>query len=111
MLFRSILNAGALAQTVEDMKTALEQTQQFNFLKHYNDNLRNVEIAESDVNENFTGWIKIPSHKNDPENFKQNVEKLKTLSHPNWCTSSSMAQPYLSEGDFHIYMENGKPKL
>lgn len=106
-----LLNAGALAQTIEDMNTALEQTQQFNFIKHYNENLRKVEMAKVGTNNNFTGWIKIPSQKKDPENFKQNIEKLKALSHPNWCTSSSMAQPYLSNGDFHIYMEDGKPKV
>ena len=48
---------------------------------------------------------------NDPENFEANVEKLKTLSHKNWCTKSFNAEPYLSQGDFHVYLENGEPKL
>lgn len=47
----------------------------------------------------------------DPENFEKNVEKLKTLSHRNWCTKSFNAEPYLAEGDFHVYLENGTPKL
>ena len=31
-------------------------------------------------------------------------EKLKTLSHNSWCTKSFNADPYLSKGDFHVYL-------
>ena len=58
-----------------------------------------------------TKWIKIPSKEHDSENFEQNVEKLKTLSHKSWCTKSNNAEPYLAKGDFHIFLENGQPKL
>ena len=51
------------------------------------------------------------SEKNNPANFEANVEKLKTLSYKTWCTKSFNAEPYLSEGDFHVYLENGQPKL
>ncbi len=106
-----IINAGALAQTVEEMNIELEKSQQFNFITHYVENLRNVELAIDKTHSIQDGWVKIPSKENDFANFATNVQKLKTLSHPSWCTSSSMAQPYLSEGDFHIYIEGGKPKL
>ena len=33
------------------------------------------------------------------------------FSHKTWCTKSSNAEPYLWQGDFHVYLENGKPKL
>ena len=36
---------------------------------------------------------------------------LKSLSHPSWCTKSFAAAPYLKQGDFHVYLENGKSKL
>ena len=108
-----ILNAGALAKTVEEMEIVLSRANpQFSFIKHYNKNLRTVEMGmNNQVANSFTGWIKIPSLENDPENFAANVNKLKTLSHLNWCTSSYNAKPYLSKGDFHIFMDNGSPKV
>ena len=68
-------------------------------------------MKDSSTGETMTGWVVIPSKENDPENFEKNVEKLKTLSHNNWCTKSFNAEPYLSQGDFHVYLENGEPKL
>ena len=53
----------------------------------------------------------IPSEEHDPENFEANVEKLKALSYKTWCTKSFNAKPYLTKGDFHIYLEDGEPKL
>ncbi len=122
------LNQGVLADTVTEIEKELENNPktQFNFIKKYTDNLKKLEmnIDDSNVNNNLkncckgsfldstgTGWVMIPSLKNDPENFDKNVEKLQALSHNNWCTSSYNARPYLEEGDFHVYLENGKPKL
>ena len=42
---------------------------------------------------------------------RNDIDKLKTLSYKTWCTKSFNAEPYLSEGDFHVYLENGQPKL
>lgn len=109
-----LLNAGALAKTVEEMEASINEQKnpQYNFLNHYVENLRETEqIGDKKISESFDGWIIIPSKKNDNENFAKNVEKLKTLSHPNWCTASLNAEPYLSQGDFHIYMEAGKPRV
>ena len=61
---------------------------------------------------NKTGWIVIPSLKNDPENFEDNKEILSAYSRPNgWCTGSGMAHQYLSGGDFHLYIDNGKAEV
>jgi len=56
-------------------------------------------------------WIRIPSKKHDPENFADNVNKLKALSLPNWCTHTFNAEPYLSKGDFYVFRSNGKTEL
>ena len=77
----------------------------------YQNKLRSYYLEDTNTGETGTKWIVIPSKKHDPENFEKNVEKLKTLSHKSWCTKSYNAQPYLSEGDFHVYLENGQPKL
>lgn len=108
-----VFNAGALAKTVEEMEIILNtKNPQFNFIKHYENNLRTVEMGmNTQTAGSYTGWIKIPSQTNDPENFTTNVEKLKTLSHPNWCTASFNARPYLAKGDFHLFMDNGNPKV
>ena len=56
-------------------------------------------------------WIRIPSKINDPENFADNVNKLKALSLHNWCTHTFYAEPYLSKGDFYVFRSNGKTEL
>lgn len=66
---------------------------------------------EQDTGETETKWVKIPSKEHDPKNFDKNVEKLKILSYKSWCIKSFNAKPYLEKWDFHIYLENGKPKM
>ncbi|MDR1168508.1 MAG: hypothetical protein LBK53_06450, partial [Heliobacteriaceae bacterium] len=108
------LNPGVLADTVEQIKNILKDNREcmVDFNKIYRNNLRLYAMGsdKTDTGETETRWVVIPSKKNDPENFEDNVERLKALSHRSWCTKSFNAQPYLSEGDFHIYLENGKPK-
>ena len=108
-----VLNKGVLAATVTELEERLKANpkENFDFNKMYQNNLRTSFMKDSDTGETMTGWVIIPSKTNDPVNFEKNVEKLKTLSHKNWCTKSFNAEPYLSEGDFHVYLENGQPKL
>ena len=108
-----VLNKGVLAKTVEETQKTLETNPkaQFDFEKIYRKNLQKEVTDNYGADNDYTGWIVIPSKKNDPENFEANVEKLKALSHPSWCTKSYNAEPYLSGGDFHVYLENGKPAL
>ena len=77
----------------------------------YQNRLRNYYLEDTNTGETGTKWVVIPSKKHDPKNFDKNVERLKTLSHKSWCTKSYNAAPYLSDGDFHVYLENGQPKL
>ncbi len=108
-----VLNKGVLADTVYNLKKDLktEHIKSFDFNKKYTNNLRAYYMEDSTTPEGATDWIKIPSKEHDEANFEQNVEKLKALSHKSWCTKSNNAEPYLSKGDFHIYLENGQPKL
>lgn len=110
-----ILNKGVLAQTIDEIQERLKKDKnyQFNFNKLYLNNLQ-LFYTSNDLQEpqsNYTGWVLIPSYENDKENFEANVEKLKTLSHSGWCTKTFNAEPYLKTGDFHIYLEEGKPKV
>jgi len=110
-----LLNPGVLGQTVEQIAKSLEadKTYNFNFAKTYQNNLRMYEMGsddDMDTGETETKWIEIPSQENDPGNFEKNVGKLKTLSHRSWCTKTTHAKEYLEKGDFHVYLENGKPK-
>lgn len=108
-----VLNKGVLADTVETLNKQLkgDNKYQFNFGKMYQTKLNALYLETEDNGSDFTGWVKIPSKQHDTENFEANVDKLKTLSHKNWCTKSYNAEPYLKDGDFHVYLENGKPKL
>ena len=110
-----VLNKGVLADCIYeiDKNTHNDPKYQFDLNKMYQNKLRAfyLDDIETDTGETATKWVVIPSKKHDPENFEANVEKLKTLSYKTWCTKSNNAKPYLAEGDFHVYLENGKPKL
>lgn len=73
------------------------------------------ELRESYLNNKYTDkvgeWVIIPSKEKDTKNFNANVQELKTLSNYTWCTNNSKAEPYLEQGDFHIYLENSQPKI
>ena len=108
-----VLNKGVLANTIYELKEDLKQSPKinFDFNKTYKNKLREFYMGDIKSEGGETKWIIIPSQKKDADNFDSNVEKLKTLSHSSWCTKSNNAEPYLSKGDFHIYLEDGQPKL
>ena len=114
-----ILDKGILASTIQNITDLLKENPkaQINFYKLYQTRLMKKYASDIQPTENNgphsnqTGWIIIPSKENDPQHFEENVKKLKTLSHDSWCTKTYNAEPYLTEGDFHVYLENGKPKL
>ena len=112
-----VLNKGVLADTIIQMQKELSNLKpneeaQYNFDKEYKLNLqKNILSEEKTLDANLNGWIIIPSKENDLENFEANLDKLKIFSHDSWCTKGFKAEPYLQKGNFHIYMENGKPKL
>ena len=110
-----VLNKGVLADCIYEIaeNTKNDPKYQFDLNKMYQNKLRAfyIDDIETDTGETATKWVVIPSKEHDPDNFEANVEKLKALSYKSWCTKSFNAEPYLAKGDFHIYIENGKPKL
>ena len=108
-----IFNKKVLDDTLDEVKNSLSKDRkyQFDFGKIYKSNLRKMYIENSSFKADESKWIIIPSQINDPDNFESNIEKLQTLSSHEWCTKQGGARVYLSDGDMHIYMEQGKPKL
>ena len=110
-----VLDKGILAQTIDEINSEVKNNPktQVNFNKLYRLNLQKMTLEDMDnnIDSSQTDWICIPSYKNDPINFSENVNRLKRLSYKSWCTASFDAEPYLKQGDFHIYLENGRPKL
>ncbi len=107
------LNREVFEQTINQITKMLEKNpkEQINFERVYNENLQKQYFDGEDGVSKYTGWVIIPSMKKDFENFEQNADKLKVLSYRNWCTKSGKAKPYLEMGDFHIYFEEGRPKI
>lgn len=111
------LDQDVLADTIYNLQKGLEadpNKKEYNFNKTYQKNLRLLFMwdEESSTGTDMTGWVVISSQKNDPDNIKTNIEKLKLFSHKDWCTAkTSKAKLALSKGDFHIYLDNGNPKL
>ncbi|OGI04502.1 MAG: hypothetical protein A2Y25_06095 [Candidatus Melainabacteria bacterium GWF2_37_15] len=114
-----VLDKRALADTIGELRDATKKGGRldFNFINKYKQNLvkglsglENQDVSsEAGV---MTGWVRIPSKKNDPENFEANVKKMQALSCETWCTKGEgHARAYLEEGDDHLYIENGKTKV
>ncbi len=108
-----VLNKGILADTVFEIDKNIKENKKYSFdlNKMYQKKIQESFFETDETNNNITQWVVIPSKNQDRENFPENVNKLKQLSHKNWCTKSFNAEPYLSEGEFHVYLENGKPKI
>lgn len=107
------LNREILDKTMNEVRETLKQNpkRQFDFGKMYSENLHDMYTKAMHIDENTTGWIIIPSKENDPVNYYENVKVLQNLSDKHWCTKHGGADLYLRDGDFHIYMEKGVPKL
>ena len=88
--------------TVSEMKKQLELNpkRQFDFDKLYKQNLAKKYITEekrrqglpSDYAKPF--WIKIDSRGASPSEFEENIQKLKAMSSPLWCTSKEHKIPF-----------------
>lgn len=111
------LNTNVLNSTLSEITSISKNNPKFdcfNSLYETNLNKETMGVLENDNGEKiegYTGWKIIKSKIHDEENFSENVKKLKILSYKTWCTGKDMAEPYLNDGDFHIYMENGRPKI
>lgn len=112
-----VLHKGVLSDSIGQFSGNLKQNRRAipNFAKMYQNNLRleytKGEGLEHGEFESPALWVKIPSQKHDPENFEQNVKKLKSLSHQSWCTRSTHAEEYLGRGDFYVYIKDNEPKV
>lgn len=109
-------NAKALEQTVADFESIQPLSRKtrckdISFLDMYTHRLRDNILEERGLSEHSEAvWVKIPSYKHDPKNFRKNVSDVEVLSYKNWCTRSSVdkAEDVLKDGDFYIYLERGK---
>jgi len=104
-------NALAVATAYGDMGDGMGQV---NFIKSYRKALTEIETMEmeSSKSNEKDGWLRIPSQSNDPANFEDNIQKLKNLSIPRgWCTGVNMARPYLSGGDFWLFIQGGEARV
>ena len=108
-----VFNKDILNNTLNELKEKLAQDKKslFDFGKMYKTNLRKMYLKKSSASNDEAKWIIIPTKINDPEHFNENIEKLQTLSCHEWCTKHGGAGFYLTDGDFHIFMDHGKPKL
>ena len=108
------LNAAALAGVWDKMHAT--QIPQFDIMKTYNKEvIKSTRDQQEAIEErkDVTGWIRVPSKINDPENFNKNVRYLMSLCQgKKVCVErDGMARSYLNQGDFHIYLENGDTKV
>lgn len=108
-----VLNKKVLDECINEIEknTKADSKFQFNLNKIYTTKLREFYLQNSQESIDEGKWIVIPSKEHDFANFDKNVKQLKSLSYKNWSTHSFQAESYLKSRDFHIYLENGKPKI
>ncbi len=103
------LDVGVLDKTLEKIKVGFEKDKHFSygFSNMYRKNLTEEMLENSFAAKEKTGWILIPSKSHAPENFAQNVERLRALSYSTWCTANTAGKHHLELGDFHFYVVDG----
>ena len=91
---------------------AINPNQQINTWKIYKEKVGDILFADiRHTDKNGSGWKLIPSKDRDPNNFIENKETLMDLSVGHgWCIGKSerIADQYLGNGDFWMYIENIK---
>ena len=112
----SILNKEVLKQTMDEIDEEFINNgakRELSFNKIYSDNLRAnyLQGIIPDENGNNANWVIIPSRSEDIDNFEYNAEMLQALSHKEWCTKSYKAPAYITNGAFHIYIDEGKTRI
>ena len=107
------LNAEILGGVWDDITN--KGVDQMNILKRYKKLVVKAEkdkLQEEGVEETESGgsWVEIKGGENaTPEELKENIDRLKNLSQgTGWCTARGMADRYLPQGDFHLYLKNDK---
>lgn len=103
------INAEILGLVWDELAT--QGSTQMNILKRYSKIASEVDKQSVEKIGTKEGgeWIRIPSESSDSKNFRSNVDKLKRFSMgTGWCTAYGNAEPYLSQGDFWLYLMDGK---
>lgn len=110
-------------QTIKNIEEKIEKNRNhaksgFDFAKQYKENLKTKYFNEEkeklgldkDYKEKF--WVEIPSQKDDPEHFEENIKKLKALSSDLWCTTEDYkARGALENDSFYICQKSNEAKL
>ena len=104
------LNSEALSTIWEEINS--QGVTHMNILKNY----RKIssKLDQQGVEKVSTGgegeWLKIPSKISDPQNYKENLNKLRRFSQGSgWCIAQNHhSNQYLSQGDFWLYLEGGR---
>lgn len=76
-----------------------------------NDKLHKTKIGTQYLDNTKSGWVIIPSFRHDSQNFEENTKKLESHFKNHWDVKPHVAGLFLDQGDFHIYFENGEPKI
>ena len=108
------LNAEILAGVWDEINN--KGVDQMNILKKYRKLAVKAEQKKAEQEgfqqtESGGKWIRIKGGPSvsDKSELKENINRLKNLSQgTGWCTARGMADTYLPDGDFYLYLENDK---
>lgn len=103
------INANAVANTFDSV-----DGNDFSFIERYSQNAMDTSTKRRSFDE---GWVMIPGKpksNSDPErwgSFGENLETLRMYGVAGgWCIGGHhWSKEYLSDGDFHILIDNGQP--
>lgn len=102
------INAAIIANLFEKIKQ--KPTSPFNVEKAYKHFYSDYLESKNEIIKGKEGqWMKIPSQKEDPENYENNIKDLMTMSYTSWCVRQDrFARDYLSKGAFWLYFVEDK---
>lgn len=102
-------NSVVIDETLEQIHDGFSKDKHFsfNFENLYRKNLSRYMSKNATDDNDTTGWVHISSQKHDEANFEHNVQRLKALSYPTWCTANKTGKLHLENCDFHVYVVDG----
>ena len=102
------VNAAIVANLFEKIKQ--QPNSPFNIEKSYISFYSDYLESKNEMIKGSGGeWMKIPSEKEDSENYENNIKDLMSMSYSSWCVRQDyFARTYLARGAFWLYFVEDK---
>lgn len=97
-------NRFAIEKSIKELHVEYNNNRYASFLNIYRKNLRELFLKGAIPLEGMEGVVyrRVPSKREDPDNFEKNCDILQSISYPTWCLANGAAPGYLEKGRIDV---------